>query len=124
MSDKEENKELSQEEIRNIVKFVTMVLSNTPEEFCEDMKGRKVNRTTIENGLTISTVNTPDLGFETAIVEPEGGAYPVERYDAEYKAVLGHDAWIEKAKLMKSGDTIQMLRNSSEKNTITIKLEF
>ncbi|HEY5708602.1 MAG TPA: hypothetical protein VIS51_04340 [Solirubrobacterales bacterium] len=46
-------------------------------------------------GLGVSTVETPDMGFETAILDANG-THPVERYDTRIEAVLGHLEWAER----------------------------
>jgi hypothetical protein len=48
------------------------------------------------DGLKVSTVETVDLGFETAIMDANS-AHPVERYDTEDEAIAGHKRWVEKA---------------------------
>lgn len=56
----------------------------------------------VEEGiLIVSTVMTPDCGAETAILDAKGN-YPVERYENEEKAILGHANWVEKAKSLKT----------------------
>jgi hypothetical protein len=47
---------------------------------------------TVVNGLIVSTVPTPDMGWETAIVDAKR-ASPVERYCSEKQAVAGHERW-------------------------------
>ncbi len=51
-----------------------------------------VQRTDVD-GYTISTVNTPDHGYETAVVDIKG-AHPVERYPDRAAAELGHKKWV------------------------------
>ncbi len=48
-------------------------------------------------GLTVSTANTSDEGFETAILDTKG-AHPVERYDDRPAAIAGHALWVEKCR--------------------------
>lgn len=48
------------------------------------------------DGLTVSTVLTVDMGYETAICD-ENGAHPVERYSSKAEAERGHVAWKERA---------------------------
>ena len=49
------------------------------------------------NGLIVSTVDSCDCGWETAIIDANS-AYPVERYETEEKAIEGHKKWCECAK--------------------------
>lgn len=57
------------------------------------------------NGLEISTVNTPDMGFETAILDVNG-VYPVERYPTRHDAIIGHNRWCKKAEKIKEVITL------------------
>lgn len=50
----------------------------------------------LDNGLAVSTVVTADCGPETAIINGDGHAVPVERYATEEYAEVGHREWIEK----------------------------
>jgi hypothetical protein len=47
------------------------------------------------DGLAVSTVNTYDMGYETAIRDAER-AIPVQRYKTEQEALAGHAAWLAK----------------------------
>lgn len=51
------------------------------------------------DGLTVSTVDSWDLGYETTIIDANE-TYPVERYDSEAEALEGHARWVEKAKTL------------------------
>lgn len=62
-----------------------------------------VDRTKLENGIIVSTVNTADQGLETAIID-QRGAHPVERYRSQEEATQGHTNWVEHARAMKTGD--------------------
>jgi hypothetical protein len=57
----------------------------------EGFEQRKVDRTEVD-GLLVSTVYTPDCGYETAVCD-EVGTHPVERYVGRDEAVLGHSRW-------------------------------
>lgn len=57
---------------------------------------RKVSRDDVA-GLTVSTAFTSDAGYETAILD-KNGVHPVERYESQGLAVLGHAKWCESAK--------------------------
>lgn len=47
--------------------------------------------------LSVSTVNSVDMGPETAILDADGNARIVERYETEELAIEGHQRWVEKA---------------------------
>lgn len=49
------------------------------------------------NGIIVSTVITPDMGWETALVD-KNGAHPVERYETEEQAEAGHKKWMALAR--------------------------
>ncbi len=57
---------------------------------------RKVAKDALPNGLTVSTANTSDEGYETAILDANG-AHSVERYESREEAVQGHAKWLEQA---------------------------
>lgn len=42
------------------------------------------------NGFIVSTVLTPDEGYETAVLGNEGNAYPIERHDCRKDAENYH----------------------------------
>lgn len=46
--------------------------------------------------LTVSTANTPDMGYETAIGDKEGRFHPVQRYTTREEAIAGHAEWLTK----------------------------
>jgi len=54
-----------------------------------------IERDELECGLIVSTVDSWDLGPETAIIDA-AGVHPVERYDCKANALVGHKVWIEK----------------------------
>jgi hypothetical protein len=47
-------------------------------------------------GLTVSTVDTWDLGWETAVIDA-AGTHAVERYATEAEALAGHARWVAAA---------------------------
>jgi hypothetical protein len=47
-------------------------------------------------GLGVSTTKTPDMGYETAIVDADTG-HPVERYPDLESALAGHEKWVARA---------------------------
>lgn len=57
-------------------------------------KLKPVQFTTIDDTYSISTVDTPDMGLETAILVGED-AYPVQRYASLEEALEGHKKWIQ-----------------------------
>jgi hypothetical protein len=57
-----------------------------------------IDRTEIENGLKVSTVDTYDYGLETAIVQTDNLVHVVERYESEENAKIGHEKWVGFAK--------------------------
>jgi hypothetical protein len=61
----------------------------------------QVGRTQV-GGFVVSTVLTPDEGYETAVMDV-AGTHPVERYVGEPAAKEGHARWVEK---IKSGEAI------------------
>lgn len=48
-------------------------------------------------GIGVSTVDTNDLGLETALLD-SNGTHPVERYASIEAAKEGHSRWVEFAK--------------------------
>lgn len=65
-------------------------------------------RDELPNGIIVSTVNTPDCGLETAILDSVK-TYPVEQYGSEDEARLGHENWCRIAADLKNGSTIIQL---------------
>ena len=61
--------------------------------------GRRIGRLEPEdnNGIGVSTVDSCDMGCETAILDNKG-TYIVERYDSEEEAKKGHRRWVRRAK--------------------------
>jgi hypothetical protein len=54
-----------------------------------------VDKTWTDNGYVISTVKTPDAGYETAVCREKNGKWhPVERYDSVDEAESGHQRWV------------------------------
>ncbi len=47
------------------------------------------------NGYVVSTINSWDRGYETAIID-DNGIHPVEIYSSEREAIVGHDEWVKK----------------------------
>lgn len=60
-------------------------------EGAESITSRTIGKNEVD-GLTVSTVNTIDMGFETAIRD-KNGYNPVERYGNEIDAKIGHYQW-------------------------------
>ncbi len=63
-----------------------------------NLDDRKLDRTKVGK-LTISTVFTTDMGYETAILDANG-VHPVERYIDREAAIQGHASWIKKAETL------------------------
>jgi len=88
------------------------------------MQGFKPNRfpSRVRNGLRISTVETPDMGWETAIIDKQG-PHPVERYGSLEQAKEGHETWTKRAHFIKElteigyGDMIEDERIILERET-------
>ena len=49
------------------------------------------------NGFGVSTVNSHDLGWETAVCREGGKWHPVERYFTREEAEAGHVRWQQRA---------------------------
>lgn len=64
----------------------------------DNYESRKVARTEV-SGLIVSTCDTVDMGYETAILD-KNGAHPVERYDSRASAEAGHSKWCDDAKAL------------------------
>lgn len=47
----------------------------------------------LNRGIGVSTVNTADMGLETALLHRDGVS-PVQRYDTKAEAQRGHDTWV------------------------------
>lgn len=67
-----------------VLKTLLSMLMHTPD--------KKVYRDDVD-GLTVSTVETFDAGYETAIVDKDNNAHVVEHYPSEAHAILGHAKW-------------------------------
>lgn len=67
--------------------------------FPSGYENRKLGRKE-QHGLIISTCWTDEFGYETAVLD-KNGAHPVERYDTEELAQIGHDKWVNKTKTLK-----------------------
>lgn len=57
-------------------------------------------------GLTVSTVLTGDMGYETAVLDDSGHAFPVEMYPDRDAAVAGHERWVGKAPSLTAVDKL------------------
>ena len=64
-------------------------------EMSENYELRKVDFTEINEKISVSTVYTPDMGYETAVLL-DGHAHPVERYgECRSASVIGHNKWVK-----------------------------
>ena len=71
----------------------------------EDYNNRKVARYESKSKITVSTVWTDDMGYETALLD-SNGAHPVERYGTIEEATSGHEKWTKFADNVELGKTI------------------
>lgn len=69
-------------------------------------------------GIGVSTCNTDDEGYETALLDVNG-AWPVERYKNKKNAVAGHAKWIKLSQELEYIDVLE----SSESEGGRIKLK-
>jgi len=84
-----------------------------------------IGKTTVKNGIHVSTLDTPDEGPETALCD-ENGAHPVERYETVEKAKTGHNKWVKFAQKAKTGTKITKLgglSNLVDAKIIKLKLK-
>lgn len=51
--------------------------------------------------LSVSTVYTPDCGYETAIIDAKDVVRPVQRYGSRIEAEDGHAEWVTLAPTLK-----------------------
>jgi len=78
--------------------------------FLKDMcnyEERKVGRDTSGSGIEVSTANTSDEGYETALLD-KNGTHPVERYITKDEAKKGHEKWLKFAHTA-NGKTVKKL---------------
>ncbi len=75
----------------------------------DNYENRKLMRIDPEDngGIGVSTADTSDMGFETALLD-QNGVHPVERYENEEDAKLGHVKWVEFAKKGKEKPVIKL----------------
>jgi len=73
--------------INDILSLFGAIIQGGPES--------RIDRTVV-GGLTVSTVDTLDMGFETAICDAVG-CHPVEHYETREQAVAGHALWVARA---------------------------
>jgi hypothetical protein len=67
-----------------------------PEATMSHGKRNTIGRDKVR-GMIVSTIDTKDLGPETAILD-KNGAHPVERYNDRVDAERGHKMWVDKIK--------------------------
>lgn len=67
--------------------------------------GQRLALDSVESGIQVSTVDTADMGPETAICTPTQ-AIIVQRYRTRERALAGHAQWIERAKTLRAGDLV------------------
>ena len=61
-------------------------------------RGERIGKTQVGN-YTVSTIDTPDAGLETAIWKNGGDIVIVARYETKEEAKQGHQDWVEACKL-------------------------
>lgn len=88
---------MNEDEINDGIKILATVLDGLQD----DNYIRNYEKNLVDlyesDGFNVSTVNTSDMGYETAICDKEG-VHPVERYENREQAKKGHDKWIEYVK--------------------------
>lgn len=55
------------------------------------------DKTDVGHGITVSTVETTDRGWETAIIDAKCEIHVVEEYPDSEAAAAGHAKWVEQA---------------------------
>lgn len=78
----------NEQELRDAVKLL--------ETVSKGVRTKILARTEVD-GLTVSTVETNDMGPETAVIDA-AHAFPVERYETQAEALAGHNKWCEMVK--------------------------
>ena len=78
--------------VSELSKLISIV--SNPESICGTYDIRKVDEEYEFDGLTVSTVWTDDMGYETAIID-SNRVNIVERYPDEKSSAQGHFKWIE-----------------------------
>lgn len=73
------------------------------------------------NGLFVSTTITPDHGHESALRDKTGNVFPVERYDNEEKAILGHEKWKRLPRMVRSVTKLGWLDFGGEEEVTLIR---
>ena len=48
----------------------------------------------VNNGIGVSTADTSDEGYETALLD-KNGVHPVEKYKSREDAEIGHEKWVK-----------------------------
>lgn len=92
---------------------------NLPTSFIDWDPQENVVQKTFKAGLKFSTMNTPDMGYETAI-EDSVSIYIVERYKSKDKALNGHIKWVLLAEEL---DVIQDIGRTSPNSLTPVKLK-
>ena len=60
----------------------------------DNYEDRLVSRDVSNSGITVSTCDTTDEGFETALIDANTTS-PVERYKSRKAAEAGHKKWLK-----------------------------
>lgn len=102
-----------------LLKGVQNLLTTISNSKSGDYKQILVQKTE-KAGLIFSTINTPDLGYETAIKD-KNKIYVVERYKTKDDAINGHIAWVLKAEDL---DVITEIGMFGEKYKVKLERNF
>lgn len=70
-------------------------------------------------GIGVSSVLSPDKGWETALLD-KTGAHPVQRYRSYSATIRGHKKWVEFAKTA-DGKSVTQLEVSGKKYKIKLR---
>lgn len=118
----------SKDENSSIVLFQNIMILHEFEEMIKSLKdvslykNYNIEEAIVEqsevNGLMVSTVNTPDRGYETAILDVNN-VYVVERYNNAEDAINGHISWCINAKEI---EEIKPIKSHGFRSTYPVKL--
>lgn len=59
------------------------------------MRPQVMIKTLCKYGRVVSTVDLPDGSYETAIVAPGQAPEPIEMYETQALARIGHNKWVK-----------------------------
>lgn len=87
-------------------------------ESATEFAARVICKTQVED-VQVSTVFTPDLGYETAICDEES-TYPVERYKGLADAEVGHLRWVVEMKKRPATIVVLAYPGVTQAETVTL----